>query len=89
MLKLTIEFQTEFNKILKDNTMMHVNITFSFNKSKTSLQTVIFYFFIVNKINGIQTSQQETIRNTLTIKTSLHSPQLKGDIVLNVQTICL
>ena len=45
MLKLTIEFQTEFNKILKDNTMMHVNIAFSSNKSKTSLQTCFFFFF--------------------------------------------
>ena len=65
--------------------MIYVNITFSSNKSKISLQ--ILFYFLFFKTNGVQTSQPKTIRNTSTIKTFQHSPQLKCDIVLNVQKI--
>ena len=78
---------SEFNQILKNNKDA-CDIAFSSNKSKTSLQTKQFYFlflfFYIYKWKQM-VSKLSTRNNTKFIKQSI-LPQLKVDIVLNVQT---
>ena len=80
---MTLNQSSKFNKILKDNKDA---CEYSINQRHHCKPNNFFFFLIKTMVSKLLNKKQHEVHYTIKQTINQYSPQLKVDIVLNVQT---